>query len=200
MDGLGVFIGVILESVFAPIPSPLIPLAAGALIPSESLTEVFYQSFISIALWGALGATLGALLPYTIVYFGGRPIIEKYGGYFGFSWEEVEKIQKKLERMKYDEAVLFACRLIPVIPLSPISLLFGLIRFNLTKFLMLTFIGSIPRYFVLAVLGWYFKSIYMQLAEILGFYELLITAIIACVVVVAFLLIRKRKRKRTENC
>ena len=93
LGGLGVFLGTILEAVIAPIPSPLIPLAAGfLLIPSEaSLMEVFFKSFTLIALWGAFGATVGAFIPYTIAYFGGRLVIEKYGGYFGFSWEEVEK-------------------------------------------------------------------------------------------------------------
>ncbi len=198
MGGLGVFIGVILEAVLAPIPSPLIPLAAGALlIPADaSLTVVFYQSFTVVALWGAFGATVGALIPYGIAYFGGRLIIEKYGGYFGFSWEEVEKIQKKLERMKYDEAVLFICRLVPVIPLSPISLLFGVVRFSTARFLVLTFLGAIPRYFVLAVLGWYFKSAYIQLADLMGFYETIITILIACIVIFAFIMIRKRRNKQ----
>lgn len=194
--GLGVFIGVILEAVFAPIPSPLVPLAAGAiLIPAEAnINEAILQSLTTIALWGALGATLGALIPYTIAYFGGRMIIEKYGGYFGFSWEEVEKIQKRLERMRYDEAILFICRFVPIIPLSPISLLFGAIRFNSAKFLTLTFVGAVPRYFILAMLGWYFKSAYMQLANLIGFYETLITALILCLIIAIILYARKRKK------
>lgn len=198
MDGLGVFIGVILEAVFAPIPSPLIPLAAGALlIPANaSLTTVFCQSFTVVALWGAFGATLGALVPYAIAYYGGRLLVEKYGGYFGFSWDEVEKIQKKLEKMRYDEVIIFICRFVPVIPLSPISLLFGIVHFNIAKFLILTFIGAIPRYLTLAILGWYFKSAYMQLANLMGFYETIITILIICVVVLIFIAVRKRRKKR----
>ena len=198
MDGPGVFIGVILEAVLAPIPSPLIPLAAGALfIPADaSITMVLYQSFTMVALWGAFGATLGALIPYAIAYYGGRLLVERYGGYFGFSWDEVEKIQRRLEKMKYDEVILFVCRLVPVIPLSPISLLFGVVRFNIVKFLILTFIGAIPRYFTLSVLGWYFKSAYMQLADLMGFYETIITLLIICIVVFIFVVIRKRRNKR----
>ena len=201
MDGLGVFIGVILEAILAPIPSPLIPLAAGALlIPADAtLLAVFYQSFTIVAFWGALGATVGALIPYAIAYFGGRLLIEKYGGYFGFSWEEIKKIQKRLEKIRYDEAILFVCRLAPVIPLSPISLLFGIVRFNLIKFLILTFIGTIPRYFVLAVLGWYFKSAYTQLAEIFGFYEMIATLVIVCITILAFVLIRKKRNKQRRK-
>lgn len=200
LDGLGVFIGVILEAVFAPIPSPLIPLAAGALlIPAEaSLGTVFYQSFMMVALWGAFGAMLGALIPYAIAYYGGRLLVEKYGGYFGFSWDEVEKIQKRLEGMKSDEAILFVCRLVPIIPLSPISLLFGIVRFNVVKFLILTLAGAIPRYFMLSILGWYFKSAYIQLADLLGFYETIITILIICIVVLAFIMIRKRRKQ--QNC
>ena len=201
LGGLGVFLGTILEAVIAPIPSPLIPLAAGfLLIPSEaSLMEVFFKSFTLIALWGAFGATVGAFIPYTIAYFGGHLVIEKYGGYFGFSWEEVEKIQRKLERVRYDEAILFICRLTPVIPLSPISLLYGIIRFNTLKFTILTFSGALPRYFILAILGWYFKSAYVQLAETFGFYETLTTILIACIALLAFIMIRRRRSKR-KNC
>jgi len=200
LDGLGVFLGTILEAVIAPIPSPLIPLAAGfLLIPSEaSLMEVFFKSFTLIALWGAFGATVGAFIPYTIAYVGGRLVIEKYGGYFGFSWEEVEKIQRKLERMRYDEAILFICRFAPVIPLSPISLLYGIIRFNTLKFTILTFFGALPRYFILAILGWHFKSAYAQLAETFGFYETLITILIACIALFAFIMIRRRRSKRKD--
>ena len=200
LGGLGVFLGTILEAIIAPIPSPLIPLAAGfLLIPSEaSLMEVFFKSFTLIALWGAFGATVGAFIPYTIAYFGGRLVIEKYGGYFGFSWEEVEKIQGKLERVRYDEAILFTCRLAPVIPLSPISLLYGIIRFNTFRFAILTFFGALPRYFILAILGWYFKSAYAQLAEIFGFYETLITILIACIALFAFIIIRRRRSKRKD--
>ena len=200
LGGLGVFLGTILEAIIAPIPSPLIPLAAGfLLIPSEaSLMEAFFKSFILIALWGAFGATVGAFIPYTIAYFGGRLVIEKYGGYFGFSWEEVEKIQGKLERMKYDEAILFICRLAPVIPLSPISLLYGIIRFNTLKFTILTFSGALPRYFILAILGWYFKSAYALLAETFGFYETLITILIACIALLAFVMIRRRRSERKD--
>ena len=111
----------------------------------------------------------------------------------------IEKIQKRLEKMKYDEVVLFTCRLAPVVPLSPVSMLFGLVRFNLIKFIAFTFAGSIPRYFILAVLGWYFKSAYIELASLLGFYETLITILIVCVIIFAFLIIKKR-HSRQGNC
>jgi len=196
MGGSGVFIGVILESIFAPIPSPLIPLAAGALlITSEtSLNEVVFQCFILIGLWGAFGAVLGALITYVIAHYGGRVIIEKYGRYFGFSWEEVEKFQSKLERKKYDEIVLLLCRVIPIIPLSPISILFGIIHFNPAKFTVLTFIGALARYFILGFMGWYFKSVYMQLANLIGFYETIAASFIILLIIVIALFYRRRKR------
>lgn len=198
MDGFGVFIGVILESIFAPIPSPLIPLAAGALlITSETaFTDVIFQCFIFIGLWGAFGATVGALIIYIIAYYGGRAVIEKYGKYFGFSWEEVEKFQSKLERKRYDEAVLLLCRVIPIIPLSPISILYGVIHFNPSRFTVLTFIGALPRYFILGFMGWYFKSAYMQLASQIGFYETITTLLIIALIIVIILLYRRRKRVR----
>lgn len=192
---VGVIIGVLAETFLMPIPSPLIPLAAGFIVlPQEiSIQEAVLQSFFIIGLAGAVGATLGAFFGYGIGYFGGRPIIERYGHFFGFSWNEIEKFSIKMRGKVTDEAALIISRAIPVIPLSPISLLAGLIRLNPMKFAICTFIGTVPRFFTLGLLGWLTGETYMKLAEILGFYETL-TLILIIVSIIIFSIIYKKRR------
>jgi membrane protein DedA with SNARE-associated domain len=44
----------------------------------------------------ALGVTLGSFVTYSLGYFGGKPAIEKFGKYFGLSWNSVQKFHNKL--------------------------------------------------------------------------------------------------------
>jgi len=190
---IGVIIGVLAETFIMPIPSPLIPLAAGFLIlPQEiPLQEAVFQSLFIIGLAGAVGATLGAFFGYGIGYFGGQPIIERYGHFFGFSWNEIEKFSVKMKGKITDEAALILSRAIPIVPLSPISLFAGLIRINPIKFAICTFIGTVPRFFILGLLGWLAGEAYIKLAEIIGFYETFTLMLIIAFIII--LIVYKRK-------
>ena len=57
---LGIFLGVLLETFIAPIPSALVPIGAGILLISSELPflEAVASCFSIIALAGALGATI----------------------------------------------------------------------------------------------------------------------------------------------
>ena len=62
---LGVFLGVIIESVIIPIPSPLIMMGAGFILlsPELEITAAIIQLLL-IALVGAFASTLGAYIGY----------------------------------------------------------------------------------------------------------------------------------------
>jgi len=71
---LSVFIGVMIEQIIVPVPSPLIIMGAGAvLIASElSIPNAFVQILWIIVLPGTIASTLGSFIGYFISYYGGR--------------------------------------------------------------------------------------------------------------------------------
>ena len=103
-----------------------------------------------MATWGALGCNLGSVLAYEIGYFGGRPLVERYGRYIFLSHRELNIADRFFER-RGSIAVLIA-RLLPVIR-TFIALPAGIARMPRLKFHIYTFIGSWPWCFMLAYIG-----------------------------------------------
>src|SRR3989344_1519631 len=138
--GLGIAFGMFLESSFLPIPSELILITAG----------LFFDP-VTVAIWGTIGATLGAMLGYGIGYYGGRLIIDKIGPYLFITPERVLKAEKKFH--EWGAPAVLIARLIPFIPFKVFSITSGILKFNFPSFVVMTFIGTIPRAFILAWVG-----------------------------------------------
>jgi len=196
LGGLGVLYGVLLETFIAPIPSPLIPIAAGfILIPSDvSIYEAIFTSSTIIAMYGSIGATFGSSFGYALGLFGGRPILDRFGRYLGINLEEVKKIEEISKGYSREIAILLT-RIIPIIPLSPVSFFAGIIRFSIVKFTVLTFLGCLPRYFVLGLIGWWTGIAYYGFVETINFMEDLLLFLLI-VGVIGYLVFRKMKRDR----
>lgn len=196
---LGVFLGVMIETFIAPIPSPLVPMAAGFLLTYELLpVEAILVILFSVMLVGALAATVGSFFGYGIAYFGGYPIIERYGKYLGTSIEEIKYMRKNLEESSRDEIFLFTARAIPIIPLSVVSLLYGAIRADAKRFALVTFVGSLPRYLSLGLLGWVIGVGFYNLAQMIDLFETLIFVLLI-VFLVVFILYRVIIRRRARQ-
>jgi len=196
---VGVFIGVLLESFIAPIPSPLVPMSAGFILipPEASLHEAIIISLSTITLAGALASTIGAFFGYSIGYVGGRPLIEKFKRFLGVSWNEIENAKKLFGKTYKDEVILFLSRAIPIIPLSPISFYAGVIRLDAKTFALCTFLGSMPRYFVLGLIGWFMGVTYKELSQTLEFFESMVF-LSTIIIVIIFILYRVRRRKKNS--
>ena len=196
---MGVFIGVLLESFIAPIPSPLVPMGAGFILipPEASISEASVICFYKIVLAGAIGSTIGAFFGYGIGYFGGRPLIKRFERFIGVSWGEVRKTKKLFEKGYKDDVILFISRAIPIIPLSPISFCAGVIRLDVKRFTIWTLLGSMPRYFVLGLLGWFMGVTYGELSRSIEFIESL-TLLLIVILIVIFILYRIRRRRRSK--
>ncbi len=196
---IGVFIGVLLESFIAPIPSPLVPMGAGFILipPEASIIEAITISIFTITLAGALASTTGAFFGYGIGYLGGRPFIKRFERFIGVSWEEIKKSKRLFGKGYKDDVTLFFSRAIPIIPLSPISFCAGVVRFDIKKFTIWTLLGSIPRYFVLSMIGWFMGVTYTELSQSIEFFESLVFLSIIIIVII-FILYRIRRRRKSS--
>lgn len=188
---LGVVIGMIIEEVLVPIPSPAIPMAAGTFIEAVSVPNAVVQIFLLITLPGSIASVISSYFVYSIAYFGGEPVIRKYGRYLDLSWEEVQQFEKHFDHgnEKYYVALF---RAIPIVPLSLISGSAGLFQMNWKEYGVWSFIGMLPRNFVLAYIGWSVKDDFMAIASQIDSASTAVAVLVA-VSVGGFILYRKTK-------
>jgi membrane protein DedA with SNARE-associated domain len=196
----GVLLATLLEEIIAPIPSALVPLAAGFfLLPAHgNFIEITYQALFVVALPVALGITMGSLAIYGIGYWGGKPVIEKNEKWLGINWKDLERTQNKLTRGKGDEVILFILRVIPVIPGVAISGFCGVARYPLKTFAVITFLGAFIRAFVLGIIGWYVGVAYIIYSETVSKtekYIFIALIILAMLLIGRFYFLKKVKTK-----
>lgn len=169
----GVFAATLIEEIVAPIPSALVPLAAGfsLLTPDILITEALFRAALLVALPVMFGIAIGSSVVYSIAHFGGKPVIDRYGKLLGTSWNEIEQMRTKFTGGRVDEAVLFGLRLVPVIPGVAISAVAGVIRYPFKVFLGITLIASFLRAYILALIGWQVGELYMESLHTIEKYE-----------------------------
>ncbi len=195
---LGVFLATLLEEIIAPIPSPLVPLAAGFfLLPAESgFLYVLWHTLFLIALPVACGITLGSLAVYGLGYWGGKPAIEKSKRWLGLGWADLEKAEERLTRGQGDELALLILRILPIVPGVAISGFCGIVRYSLKTFLVITFVGALVRALVLGVVGWQVGNTYHMYSEAIAGVEKIGFAILILGVLslLAFLFFKKNSQ------
>lgn len=197
---LGVFLASIIEEVIAPIPSTLVVFSAAVLL-TKGLTGAAAISTIAfkIMLPASVGMTIGSLFPYGLARMGERVAINKFGKTLGVNWELVEKAQKWAEKSKSDEALIFFSRAIPGFPSLAVSIIAGLARIPLYEFMLWSFLGALPRTFILGLLGWWGGKQYGAIMEFLSSIEssvlIIIVAVLVCIGIGWVIFQRRRIRK-----
>jgi len=90
--------------------------------------------------------------------------------------------------------MIFLLRALPIVPLSLISAAAGVLRLPIAQFSLWTFIGSIPRCFLLGYLGYLTRDTYEGLAKNLNTVETLVSAGIVASVIGVVLWLRSRMK------
>ncbi|HEY7716894.1 MAG TPA: VTT domain-containing protein [Candidatus Binatia bacterium] len=190
-----VFAGVIIESVIVPIPSPLIIMGAGFVLISPDL--LFVQALppiiLQIVLPGAIASTLGAYIGYAIGYYGGKPLVDRWEKFLGFSWNDVEALERRFQAGQVNTTIFFL-RALPIFPLSVISAAAGLLRLPLNQFSLWTFYGTVPRCLFLAYLGWGLGETYQTIARGIDKAEGIVSGVLILSIFAAIIWLRARVR------
>ncbi|MFB6144790.1 MAG: DedA family protein [Candidatus Nanohaloarchaea archaeon] len=162
---LAVMAGMVIEEVFVPVPSPVIPMAAGyLLIDAASLPLAMFQAFFLIAVPASVASVVSSYFVYGIAFYGGKPVIENYGRYLDVSWEEVQHLERHFDH-EHEKYYVALFRAVPIVPLSLISGSAGLFRMDWREYGVWSFIGMLPRNFFLAMVGWYVGDGFVALAS-----------------------------------
>src|SRR5271155_415370 len=173
ISGMG-YAGIVLlmgiESACIPLPSELIMPFAGYLVSTGQFTLIW------AATAGALGCNLGSVLAYEIGYFGGRPMVERYGKYVLMSKHDVELADAFFK--KFGGGAIFMGRLLPIVR-TFIALPAGIARMPRVPFHIYTFLGSWPWCFGLAYAGMKMGEHWMDIKPyFLKFKEVILLALI----------------------
>lgn len=175
-----VFLGVIIEEIIIPIPSPLIQMGAGyLLVPSTlSFIEAIMPMIMNVVIPAAIAATIGSFFAYAIGYFGGKPLVLRMQKYLDVSWNDIEKTGKKFGKGNKTWGMIILLRVIPIVPMSLVSVAAGVLRLSWKKYALATLIGSIPRAFILGFTGWFLGNTFFSAATHLDNIENIVSVII----------------------
>ena len=126
-----------IESACIPLPSEIIMPFGGYLVYENPAKYTVWMMGVS----GAVGCVWGSAVAYWAGMFGGRPFIEKYGKYVLIRTKDLDKADAWFT--KHGELAIFISRLLPVIR-TFISFPAGVSKMHFWRFLLYTFLGSLP--------------------------------------------------------
>ena len=195
---IGVALWVAIESVIIPIPSELVLPFAGFLVGTGAAIEPLTGqpwSYWLVVLAGTLGATIGALVAYAIGAWGGRPVIQRWGRYVGITEADLDRAEAFFAR--HGEAASFFGRMVPVIR-SLVSFAAGVARMPLGRFIVFSFLGSLPFTALLVFAGVQLGANWESIGGVIKRFEYAIVGVLA-IIVVAWIWIRVVKPRRAAR-
>jgi membrane protein DedA with SNARE-associated domain len=154
-----IFILSFISSMGLPVGSELAIIGGGALASGEvhklsssgqALPEVFHLSLAAVILLALAGELLGSLAGYLIGYFGGRPLVDRFGKYVLLTHKDLDRAEAWFAR--HGEPLVLFGRFIPLLR-SFVSFAAGLAEMAIAKFVVFTVIGCAIWCTALALLG-----------------------------------------------
>jgi len=185
---LGILFLMALESATLPVPSEIVMPFAGYLVYSEG-----HMNLVWVILAGSIGCTIGSIAAYVVGYYAGRPLILRYGKYMFLREKHLVSAEKWFA--KYGDKATFIARLLPVIR-TVISLPAGIAKMNFKKFVLYSFVGSVPWTAMLAVVGYWLGSQWREVSGV--FRELDILVVVAGVAIVIWYVLKVRRNRRSR--
>lgn len=133
----GVFVLMVIENVFPPIPSEVIMGLAGVAVARGTM------SFWPLLLVGTVGSTLGNYVWFMVGdklgYRRLQPLVDRWGRWLTVEWEDIEQATAFFRR--HGQWIVFALRFSPFLR-TIISLPAGLTHMHRGLFLLFTFVGA----------------------------------------------------------
>lgn len=152
----GLFAGMFGQAVGVPLPSELMLGFGGYLAFAHQF------SFPLVVLVGAAGDTAGAILAYFIGFYGGRPLLLRFGRFFFIAQRELAAADQWFAR--FGNRAVLICKLLPGIRAFG-SFPAGVTRMNFAVFLGYTTLGALIWAVVFAGLGYHLGKHWDDLVE-----------------------------------
>ncbi len=203
VDSFGVW-GVLLasftEEIIAFLPSPVVMTSSGFLILEGSFSPDFFFTLVFlIAIPYAIGVTVGSFFFYGLLYFFGESGVRRWGGWFGISWDDVERLRGKMKKTYWDELSLFFLRIVPIVPSAMLASVCGFVRMRIVPYVLITLAGVTIRACIFAFVGWYLGETYRRHAETIAGIESLIGYIVLILFVFLAVFLFFYTQRRSKN-
>jgi membrane protein DedA with SNARE-associated domain len=196
---LAIFILCFISAMGLPVGSEVAIIGGGALASGEVHklppgSGVYHLSLVAVILLAIAGEVLGSLAGYLIGYFGGRPLVDRFGKYVLLTHKDLDRAEAWFDRHG-DPLVLFG-RFIPLLR-SFVSFAAGLGEMAIAKFVLFTVIGCSIWCTALALLGDSLGSSYEHVQK--SFSDVGYVLAVLAVLAVAFLFWHRLRTLREER-
>jgi membrane protein DedA with SNARE-associated domain len=188
-----VFVLMTLESMVAPVPSEAVMPFAGFLVNSGRFT------FTGVIFFSTLGSIVGSMISYIIGYWGGRPIVERYGKYLLLDKKDLDLTERFFQ--KRGDITIFISRFIPIVR-HLISIPAGIGKMNLVKFAIYTILGAGLWNAFLTYLGYQLKNnwtVVMKYSHVVDKVVLIILVLFVAYYIYKFYTNHKEVKAKKEN-
>ena len=179
----------LLENAGIPVPGETILLLASFLAYSEH--DLRLSGIIVV---GTIFATLGDNLGFTLGYYGGRPLLERYQSVFRIQTATLERGERLFAR--YGALTIFFARFVfgMRIIAGPLA---GVLRMPWKRFLIFNFMGSALWVSAISSVGYFFGRHWDRLEGEIKRFDLLVAVVV--VLVAVFLWWRNRRANRRAS-
>jgi membrane protein DedA with SNARE-associated domain len=145
---------------------------------------------------GTIGGTSGPLTLYALGYYGGRPLIKKYGKYFFIKEKEMQKADEFFA--KHGPSVAFLGRFVPGIR-TLISIPCGVAKMNVWKFSVYTFLAMLPVTSLYIYMGMKLREHWQTAGEIVKQYMMPVSIAIVSMLLITVIYRQMKARKTQEQ-
>ncbi|WP_028776897.1 DedA family protein [Shimazuella kribbensis] len=190
----GIFLMIMLENVFPPIPSEIV-LAFGGFMTTQTDTTVF-----GVIVAATLGSVAGAIILY---YIGSllhinrlEKIVDRWGYLLRTKKEDIHKANQWFD--KYGVWTVFFSRMVPILR-SLISIPAGMAKMNFLVFIIFTTIGSIIWNAILVNIGAALGASWAKVLDYMSAYQDAVIVILVIGFVIGIIWFIRKKRNTPSN-
>lgn len=186
----GLFLVMVLENLFPPIPSELVLPFGGFMTTRTNLT------LVGVTVVTTTGSVLGAILLYGLGRLVDKKrletIAERWGHVLRVSKGDIQRANKWFDR--YGIWTICFCRMIPLVR-SLVSIPAGMAHMNLALFLLFTVLGTASWNIILVALGAVFGETWPIILPFIQFYSTLVYGVIIALLLCSIIWYLHRQRR-----
>ncbi len=189
---IGIFLLIMVENLFPPIPSEIILTFGGF------MTTISSMNVMMVIIVATFGSVVGAILLYKVASFFGKErmtnFVLKYGRILRLKESDIERAENFF--LKYGSWAVFLCRMIPLIR-SLISIPAGMTKMKMSKFLLLTTAGSLLWNTILIGLGAFLGESWNEIIVFMDSFSTIIYSIIVLIFIIGLCFFFRARFKKT---
>src|SRR5665213_1968164 len=159
---LAVFVLSFISSMGLPVGAELALIYGGVLASGQIPGEPHHLNLVIVIVLAILAEVLGSLAGYLLGFYGGRPLVDRFGKFVLLTHKDLDRAEAWFAR--HGEPLVLFGRFVPLLR-SFVSLAAGLGEMALAKFLVFTIIGCAVWCTALTTVGYNLASSYHRVLK-----------------------------------